>query len=60
MRSESSPPPAAPSIDLLRGLAAQQGVFPTDEDLTGVLGFLEVILPSLVEIERRLPPETAP
>jgi hypothetical protein len=56
--SESSPNPAAPSIDLLRATAAQQGVFPEDEDLAGVLGFLEVVLPRLAEIERRLPPET--
>jgi len=56
--SESSPKPAAPSIEFLRATAAQQGVFPTDEDLQGVLGFLEVVLPRLAEIEERLPPGT--
>jgi hypothetical protein len=45
-------------MDFLRAAAAQQGVFPEDEDLEGVLGFLEVILPKLAEIEERLPPET--
>jgi hypothetical protein len=56
--TESSPVPPPPSIDFLRAAAAQQGVFPEDEDLEGVLGFLEVILPKLAEIEERLPPET--
>ena len=56
--SESSPNAAAPSIDFLREAAAQQGVFPEDEDLAAVLGFLDVVLPRLAEIERRLPPET--
>jgi hypothetical protein len=41
-------------------MAARQGVEPTDEDLEGVLGFLERILPVLAEIEERLPPETMP
>jgi hypothetical protein len=57
--SESSPNAAAPSVELLREAAAQQGVFAADEDLAGVLGFLEVVLPRLAEIEQRLPPETA-
>jgi len=56
--SESSPKPAAPSLDFLRHAAAQQGVFPLDEDLEGVLGFLEVVLPKLAELEGRLPAET--
>ena len=56
--SESSPNAATPSVDLLREAAAQQGVFPTDEDLAGVLGFLEVVLPRLAELEQKLPPET--
>jgi hypothetical protein len=56
--SESSPKPTAPSVDFLREAAAQQGVSPGDDDLRGVLGFLEVVLPRLAEIERRLPPET--
>jgi hypothetical protein len=56
--TESSPTPPAPSIDFLRAAAAQQGVFVEDEDVAGVLAFLEVVLPRLAELERRLPPET--
>ena len=48
------------SLDLLRQLAARQGVFPTDEDLEAVLPFLEAIVPALEELERMLPPGTAP
>ncbi len=44
----------------LRALARQQGVEPTDDDLEGVLDFLERILPALTAIEERLPPEAAP
>jgi len=53
--SKSSPSEPAPSVDLLREVAAQQGVSPTDEDLEGVLGFLEVVLPRLEELEARIP-----
>jgi len=49
-----------PSLEFLRELAAQQGVAPDDADLEAVLGFLNVILPALAEIERTLPPELAP
>jgi hypothetical protein len=56
--TKSSPSEPAPSIDFLREVAAQQGVSPTDDDLEGVLGFLEVVLPQLEELERRIPPET--
>jgi hypothetical protein len=55
--SESSPAPT-PSIEFLREVAAQQGVSPEREDLVAVLGFLELVLPRLAEIEERLPPET--
>jgi hypothetical protein len=48
------------SIDFLRQLAARQGVFPTDEDLEAVLPFLEAIVPALEELERTIPPDTAP
>jgi hypothetical protein len=54
MQPESSP------IELLREAAAVQGVFPSDEDLRGVLDFLDRILPALAEIEERVPPEAAP
>lgn len=56
--NQSSPSSPTPSLDFLRTAAAQQGVFPEDEDLAGVLGFLEVVLPRLEELEQRLPPET--
>jgi len=56
--TESSPPPATPSIDFLRAAAAQQGVFVEDEDLGGVVGFLEVVLPRLAELEERLARDT--
>lgn len=53
MGAESSP------VDLLRQIAARQGVFPTEEDLEAVLPFLEAIVPALEAIERTIPPETA-
>ena len=56
--TESSPDTATPSLDFLRTAAAQQGVFPEDEDLAGVVGFLEVVLPRLAELEQKLPAET--
>jgi hypothetical protein len=56
--TESNLSANAPSIDLLREVAAQQGVSPTDEDLAAVLGFLEVVLPRLAELEGRIAPET--
>jgi hypothetical protein len=54
MGSESS------RLDFLRELAARQGVEPSDEDLEGVLGFLEAILPELERLEQELPPEEGP
>ncbi len=54
MESESSP------VERLREAAAAQGVHPTEDDLEGVRGFLDLILPALAEIEERLPPEAAP
>jgi hypothetical protein len=47
-------------VEHLRALAAAQGVFPGDEDLEGVLGFLERILPALDELEELLPAESTP
>jgi hypothetical protein len=55
--SESSPGRPTPSIEFLRAAAAQQGVFVEPDDLVAVLGFLEVVLPKLADIEDRLPPE---
>ena len=57
MGAESSP---VPDVEQLRALAAAQGVFPQDEDLEGVLGFLTRILPALRDLEERVPPETTP
>ena len=54
MDAESTP------LSALREIARLQGVEPTDEDLEGVLGFLDRILPALAEIEERLPPEVRP
>jgi len=54
MDAESTP------LSALREVARLQGVEPSDEDLEGVLGFLDRILPALAEIEQRLPPETEP
>lgn len=49
-----------PSIELLREVAAQQGVHPSDADLEAVQGFLAVLLPALAELERKVSPETVP
>lgn len=54
MGTESTP------LSALREIARLQGVHPTDEDLEGVLGFLDKILPALAEIEEQLPPDTEP
>jgi hypothetical protein len=57
MGAESSPVPA---IEHLRAVAAAQGVFPEDDDLEGVMGFLARILPALRELEEQLPEEATP
>ena len=57
MGEESSPVPA---VEHLRALAAAQGVFPEDDDLEGVIGFLTRILPALRELEEILPAEATP
>ncbi|MGH3017366.1 MAG: hypothetical protein ACRDLU_03215 [Gaiellaceae bacterium] len=57
MGEESSPVPA---VEHLRALAAAQGVYPDDNDLEGVMGFLTRILPALRELEERLPEEATP
>jgi hypothetical protein len=48
------------SPDLLRELAARQGVEAVDEDLEAVRGFLDAILPELERLEAGLDPEDAP
>jgi len=45
------------SLETLRDLTEAQGVSPTDADLEAVRGFLDLLLPALVEVERLLPPE---
>jgi hypothetical protein len=57
MGEESSPVPA---VEHLRALAAAQGVFPDDDDLEAVTGFLTRILPALRELEEDLPAEATP
>ena len=54
MSSQSSP------LSLLRQLAEARGVSPSDDDLEAVLGFLNVVLPALDELERLVPPDMAP
>jgi hypothetical protein len=49
-----------PAMEHLRALAAAQGVFPEDEDLEAVLGFLERILPALDDLEERVPAGATP
>ena len=49
-----------PSLEVLRELAAQQGVAPTEVDLEAVLRFLGILLPQLGELERLLLAETEP
>jgi hypothetical protein len=48
------------SLETLREQAALQGVSPTDEDLQAAQTFLEVILPLLLDLEERIPPEFQP
>jgi hypothetical protein len=49
-----------PSLEHLREQAVVLGVAPTDDDLRAVLGFLEVILPALTEVEELLSPGDVP
>jgi hypothetical protein len=51
---------ATPSLGELRRLTEAQGVTPTDEDLEAVRAFLEVLMPAFDEMERLIPPGTAP
>src|SRR5215813_4841528 len=59
-RSQSRSPvstPDLPDLELLRSLCERQGVSPDDDDLAAVQGFLQVILPALEDLERRLADE---
>jgi hypothetical protein len=47
-------------LALLRTLCERQGVSPEDADLEAVRGFLDVILPALEDLERRLPDDIGP
>lgn len=51
---------AVPSRELLRELAAVQGVEATDDDVEAVLGFLQVLGPALQELEAQLPQDREP
>jgi len=56
---ESSPEdPRRP--ELLRELAARQGVRVSDEDLEAVRGFLDAILPELARLDADLEPDDGP
>ena len=57
MGAESSPVPA---VEHLRALAAAQGVYPDDDDLEAVIGFLTRILPALRELEEQVPEDATP
>lgn len=48
----------APSLAVLRAVAASQGVSVEDADLEAVLPFLNVLLPAFEELEQLLPQET--
>jgi hypothetical protein len=48
------------SPELLRQLAARQGVEVSDEDAEAVRPFLETILPELERLEAELEPDEAP
>jgi hypothetical protein len=48
------------SPDVLRKLAARQGVEASDEDMAAVRGFLDAILPELARLEAQLDPDDAP
>jgi hypothetical protein len=48
------------SLELLRRLAARQGVEPSDDDLEAARGFLDAILPELVRLEESLEPDAGP
>ena len=51
---------AVPSLDYLREAAALQGVYPNDEDLEAVRGFLAVLLPAFTELDSLIPRGTVP
>jgi hypothetical protein len=52
--------PSAPTLAELRSVAEQEGISPSDADLTAVLAFLDVLVPQFEELERLLASEDAP
>jgi hypothetical protein len=48
-----------PSVQHLRERCAAEGVHPSDDDLEGVVAFLDTILPMLGQIEASLRPGDA-
>jgi hypothetical protein len=49
--------PQSSRVELLRDVAARQGVEPSDDDLEAVQSFLDAILPELARLEEQLAPE---
>jgi hypothetical protein len=49
--------PDLPELQLLRSLCEREGISPDDDDLRGVQGFLQAILPALEDLENRLADE---
>jgi hypothetical protein len=43
-----------PGVQHLRERCLAEGIVPSDDDLAGVVGFLDTILPVLAEIEEEL------
>ena len=52
--------PVPSELELLRRLCERQGISPEDADLEAVRGFLDVILPALEDLERRIPDDVVP
>jgi hypothetical protein len=52
--------PAPSELELLRALCKRQGISPEDADLEAVRSFLDLILPALEELERRIPDDIVP
>lgn len=52
--------PVPSELELLRTLCERQGISPEDADLEAVRGFLDVILPALEDLERRIPDDVVP
>ena len=58
----STAEPSDPQLsrELLRALAAEQGMEVEEEDLDAVIAFLRVLLPQLRALEEMVSPDTVP